>query len=264
METSAKPAGSRKARLSEVPAVERAFDILEFLSSHAEGCTLSELSAALELPHNGVFRITQTLLARGYLSRDETTKRFRLTTRLLTVGQPRYGEVSLVECALGPMRELREQTKETVQLGIRVGDEGVIIEKVEGLHALRISVDLGLRFGLHNNAPGKLLLAFQSAHDRDQDIRRLDLPRFTARTITDREDLRVECVRILEKGFSTDYGEADEGIHCVATPVVGPHNQVLAALWVSAPARRMPKEMFTEIGQWTKAAANKVGAKLTR
>jgi DNA-binding IclR family transcriptional regulator len=49
------------------------------------------------------------------------------------------------------MRELRDECRETVQIGRRFGDEGVILEQVEGLHPLRISVDArrkGRRIGL--------------------------------------------------------------------------------------------------------------------
>lgn len=38
----------------------------------------------------------------------------------------------------------------------------------------------------------------------------------TRRTIATREALRLECGRVLKQGFGTDWGEADEGIHCVA------------------------------------------------
>lgn len=262
MELPVKLAVRERRPPSEAPAVERALDILEHLSFHAEGRTLMELSTALKMPNNGVFRITRVLAERGYLSRDEATKRFRLTPRLLTIGQPYCGEVSLVESALGAMRELREQTRETVQLGLRVGAGGVIIEKVEGLHALRIAVDVGLRFPLHNNAPGKLLLAFQPLLDRDRDIAKLDLPKSTVRTISDRKALRRECERIVVNGFSTDFGEADEGIHCVAAPVFGLRDAILATIWISAPARRMPKESFSEMGRLAVAAAAKISAKL--
>ena len=65
------------------PGVDRALEILERLGS--EPLTLSELSASLGFPKNAVFRITNTLKARGYLARDEKTLKFRLTDKLLRV-----------------------------------------------------------------------------------------------------------------------------------------------------------------------------------
>src|SRR3954470_23906704 len=98
----------REAVISDVPAVDRTLDILERLSADPEGQTLSELSAALELPTNAVFRITGALKNRAYIDRDETTKRFTLTSKSLTITQPRCQQKSLIELALPAMRELRD------------------------------------------------------------------------------------------------------------------------------------------------------------
>ena len=231
------------------PAVDRALEILERLGETSGGLTLSELSAALGFPKNAVFRIANTLRARGYLARDERTHKFLLTEKLLRISQPRVEKKGLIELSLEAMRGLRDATRETVQIGSRFGHEGVILEQVEGLHPLRISVDAGLRFPLYNNAPGKLLLAFMPAREREAMIRRLALVRCTPRTITDRRELGRECDRIRELGYSVDFAEADEGIHCVAAPIFDPHGAAIATVWVSAPSRRLAKALFPETGR---------------
>ena len=76
-----------------VPALDRTLDIVETLSSSPKGLTLSELSLQLELPKNAVFRITQTLMARRYLSRDAETMAFQLTGQWLKLATP---------CRVGP------------------------------------------------------------------------------------------------------------------------------------------------------------------
>ncbi len=251
------------AEAGAVPALERALDILEHLSCQPEGLTLSELGVALDLPKNAVFRIAHTLVARGYLSRDERTLRFRLTSRLLSLGQPRRGDLSIVECGLAAMRELRDETRETVQLGVRVGNEGIIVEKVEGHHALRIAVDVGLRFPLYNNAPGKVLLALTAPDERAKLLEQIDLVPCTPRTITDQEELRRECDRVCAQGYATDWAEADEGIHCVAAPIVDQHRQLAAVIWVSAPSRRMPRESFVAVSRHVVRAAAVITQKIT-
>lgn len=252
----------REAVISDVPAVDRTLDILERLSEHPEGQTLSELSAALELPTNAVFRITGALKNRGYIDRDETSKRFTLTSKFLTITQPRVQKKSLVELALPAMRELRDITRETVQIGVLCGVEGVILEQIESTFPLRIAVDIGLRFKLYNNAPGKLLLSFMEERERAETIRKLDLEAYTSRTITDRAELLKECQRIVQNGYSTDYGEADEGIHCIAAPIFGRHNAVEATVWISGPSRRLPKDEFAAKGELVKTAARQISQRL--
>ncbi|MFK7778087.1 MAG: IclR family transcriptional regulator [Gimesia sp.] len=253
-----------KVATTSVPALERGLDVLELLNQVPEGLGISELATRLSLNKNAIFRITHTLTDRNYLERDPLTKRFRLSTKFLTLGLPQVGDVSLVEEALPFMRELRDTTRETVQLGIRVGDEGVIIEQVSGLHPLRIAVDVGLRFPLHNNAPGKILLAFQDLEDVKLTISRIPLTADTPRTITDSDVLFEECEWIRNHRYASDYAEADEGIHCVAAPVFKNDEKLVAVLWVSAPSKRMPKSMFVSIGKQVLQCADEIAERLGR
>lgn len=238
---------SQPSKTGDVPAVDRALDILERLQAADRGQTLSELSVALGMPMNAVFRITQTLLSRGYLSRDPGTMRFELTHQLLELGKPRIGRVPLVDAAIEAMRVLRDRTRETVQLGVRLDTGGVVVAHAEGLEPLRIAVDVGLRFAFHDNAPGKLLLAWLPATRRQEIIDGLDLVASTDRTITSRVELAGECEAIRARGYSTDHGEADPGIHCVAAPIRAANDGCVATIWVSAPARRLPKTAFREL-----------------
>lgn len=253
-----------KTATTSVPALERGLDVLEALSQVSEGLGISELAARLSLNKNAVFRITHTLTDRQYLERDPLTKRFRLSTKFLALGLPQVGDVSLVEEALPLMRDLRDETRETIQLGIRVGDEGVIIEQVSGLHPLRIAVDVGLRFPLHNNAPGKVLLAFQNPQDVEATIERIPLTEDTPRTITDPDELKTECERICNRGYATDFAEADEGIHCVASPILDREEKLLAVVWVSAPSKRMPKSLFAGVGKQVLQCAEEISGRLNR
>jgi IclR family KDG regulon transcriptional repressor len=94
--------------------------------------------------------------------------------------------------------------------------------------------------------------------DRAAAIRRLTLAPCTPRTITDRHELARECLRIREQGYSTDYAEADEGIHCIAAPVFSPDGALLAAIWISAPSRRLPRSQFAEVAGPVKRAAARI------
>ncbi len=244
------------------PALDRGLAILEILDRTPDGRTLTELSQAIVSPKNSTARLLQTLITRDYVTKEEMSGRFRLTGKLLRLGQPRFADVSLVECALAPMRALRDTLGETVQLGIPIGDEGVIIEQIESNQAVRICVAIGLRFPLHNNAPGKVLLAFQHPKSRETTIRRLKLQRYTDRTITDRSQLREECEAIVTDGYGTDWGEADEGIHCVAAPVRDRQNQLVATIWASGIAGRMPKDRFPEVAVEVMQAAHEIERRL--
>jgi DNA-binding IclR family transcriptional regulator len=247
------------------PGVRQALLLLEELARCPDGgMTLTELGDRLGLPKNSVLRIGRTLQAAGYVERHPETLRFRLTGKLLSLAQPRRDGRTLSECAIPEMRALRDACRETVQLGVPSGEGGVIVEVLDGLHPLRIAVDIGVRYPLHNNAPGKVHLAWLPTAERDAVIDRLELVASTQRTITDRAALRAECARVAAHGFSTDHAEADEGIHCVAAPVFDRHRRCVAALWVSGPSRRMPKDGFPALAAQVRRASAAVTEKFCR
>lgn len=254
--TAAKPAPGG------APALDRGLAILEALDSKPDGVNLSEISRLIGSPKNSTARLIHTLVARGYLEREDVSMRFRLTGKLFRLGHPRPGRASLVGCALEAMRDLRDSVGETVQLGIPIGEEGVVIEQVESTQAVRICVEIGLRFPLHNNAPGKVLLAFQPSAVRERTVERLSLERYTFRTITTKGELLEECRRVNAQGYGTDWGEADEGIHCVAAPIFERPDRLLGVVWVSAVAGRMPQSKFAEVAVEVIGAARRIEGRL--
>ena len=143
-----------------VPILDRALALVELLGLHPEGLNVTELCEALAIPKNSAFRIAVTLEESGYLERLEPSKKYRLTSKFVTVGASSVSEINLFEKSLDFMRTLRDQLKETVLLGTLSGSEGVVLDQVPGLHAFQFSVDPGTRFVLHTAAPGKAILAY--------------------------------------------------------------------------------------------------------
>ncbi|MEY2599422.1 MAG: Transcriptional regulator KdgR [Verrucomicrobiota bacterium] len=248
---------------SQAPALSRGLALLEKLSEFPNGLSLTQLSAAIDSPKNSTSRLIQTLIASVYAVRDEATLLIRLTGKVLQLVHPRAGDLSFVECALPMMRDLREQTGETVLLGVAIADEVVIIEKLESRKPIRIGVDVGLRLDLHNNAPGKVIVAFQHPRERERVIRRIKLTPTTPHTITDREELRRECDRIVEQGYGTDREEHGVGIRCVAAPVFQRPNQILGCIWVSAPSGRLTESDFGTLAPLVTQAARAIEQRLS-
>jgi DNA-binding IclR family transcriptional regulator len=236
--------------------------VLELLAEHPQGLNLVEIAAALRLPVNSTQRISLTLCDLGYAQRDGVSKRFFLTSKLLSVGCRGLAEHSLVERALDVMRELRDVARETVLLGVLNGDEVVCLEQVVSLHAFKFSVDPGLRAPLHSSAPGKVLWAFQSDVQRAAMLARIQLLPLTANTITTREAMTEELDRVRRLGYATDRGEGLDGCHCVAAPVIDHRGYPLAAIWVSGPAHRLSEAMFPDVARLVIEHAQRISQRL--
>jgi DNA-binding IclR family transcriptional regulator len=245
-----------------VPNLERALAILEFLARRPDGLSMAKIAQSLGLPENSVFRITMTLLDLGYLLRDPQTKRFTLSRKLLALGYAAVSEHSLVEVALQSMRALRDATKETVLINTMLGDEGLVLEQVPALHAFRFVVDPGMRFALHATGPGKAMLAFLPEWERTSMLDRLELTRFTANTITEKDALADELARIRDYGYAIDRGEHVEGVHCVAAPIFNQYGYPIAAIHVTGPPFRLPAEAFPSIATLVIAHAEEISRRL--
>ena len=245
-----------------VPILDRALALVELLGSHPEGLNVTELCEALTIPKNSAFRIAVTLEENGYLERLEPSKKYRLTSRFVTVGASSVSELNLFEKSLDVMRSLRDDLKETVLIGTLTGSEGVVLDQVPGLHPFRFSVDPGTRFVLHTAAPGKAILAYLPDEECRKIVDRMEFTHFTENTILDKEEFMAHLVEVRERGYGFDLSEEREGQYCVGAPIFNGKKEPIAALWITAPSSRLPDCELDEVGRRIKGAAEVISSKL--
>lgn len=243
---------------SHVPALQRGLAILELLAGCAQGATLSEIGAELGLSPATVFRITGVLEETGYVRKEEGSRRFALTKKLLLLARPQKEGRSLVESALPAMREVLRQTGETVQLCTLAERECVIIEQLPSLHPFKYIVDIGSRPPVHCCAPGKAMIAHLPEEERQQLMRDVKFTRFTEHSITTRRAFLEEMTNVRLEGYAVDRAEHFEGIHCVAAPVLDRTGHAVAAVTIAGPSARIATERFAELGEIMKRAVRDV------
>jgi IclR family acetate operon transcriptional repressor len=221
-----------------VSNLERGLDMMEELLAHPEGLGVTEIAANLGIPKNAAFRIASALHERGYLARSAQTQRYRLSPRLMAMGYRSAESEGLIGAALPYMKRLRDAVGETAVLCAVVGEEGLVLDHVPGVHPFRFVVETGMRFHLHASAPGKAIMAFLPDDERKALVKALTLKRFNERTITTRGALRKALVEVRSRGYSLDLGEEFEGVRCAAAPVLNAKGYPVAALNVTGPAHR--------------------------
>ncbi len=231
-----------------VPNLERALSIIELLKDHPNGLSLTELQTRLGYPKSSIFRITQTLVDRGYLVKSEQPSLFSLSKKFLHIGLSTLSESSLIEKCLPMMRSLREELKETVLLGALVEGEGVLLEQVLGSHPFTFMLKVGQRFHIHPSAPGKAILAFLPDSECKTILNTVSYEKFNDRTITNSKEFKKELEKVRECGYGIDYAEELEGVHCVGAPIFNQYGYPISALWITAPSARLPFEKFEEVG----------------
>jgi DNA-binding IclR family transcriptional regulator len=225
---------------SLVPALDRGLAVLELLAARRASLPAVDLARSLRVPLSSLWRILQRLVDRGYLDRDDKTRTFALTRKLLALGSCSVCESHLIEESLDALRALRDATGETVLLSTRIEDRGVVLEQMPSTHPVGLNVAPGTPFDLHNTAPGKLVLALLPDAERDRVLRRLPMKRTTRATIVSRDTLRKELRLARRMGYALDRGEAYEGWYCIAAPIRDRYGRPVAELTLVWPSVRMP------------------------
>ena len=244
-----------------VPNLERALQIIQALSENPKGMTQKDLIDWLKVSKNSIYRITMTLIAYGIVARDDVTRRYYLTRKLMVLGASAMGDQNLVDKSIENMRSLRDEVNASVFIGVIEGTQGVILEQAIGGHPFKYSVDLGSRFPLHCSAPGKAIMAFMLEDKSEELLKQLELTVYNSRTLSTQDALRNEFKQIRSQGFAVDLAEQFEGCHCVGAPILDHQNQPIAAIWASGPSLTLPEEKFSEIGKKVKECADRISVK---
>lgn len=243
-----------------VPALERGMRILELLAGHPDGLATTDMEE-LGLPATSLYRMLVTLSELGYIIRDGSD-RYRLGRKLLALAYRSIDESSLIETALGPMRDLRDRTGETVMLGVLYGDEGVVIESVKSNRAVCVSVRIGHHYPLHTAAPAKAMLAFLPEPERRAILGRLVYTRFTETTLSGAKELEHELAGIRETGIAYDLGEELRELRCAGSPVLNAKGYPVAAVWIGGPESRLDQSTLRQYGAMVRSTAERIQQKI--
>jgi len=231
-----------------VQSVKRALSILETLAQNSADLGVSDLGRALGLSKSTVHRLLATLEEAGYVQ-SSSPGRYALGIKAFEVGSAVLNRMGLRKVALGPMQELADLTRETVNLALLDGLEIVYIDRIECSEPLRMDLQVGRRVPTHCSALGKAILAFLDPREFEDIMSRLSFPRYTARTITSGDALRRELAATREQGYSVDNEEYIEGIRCVAAPIFDYRSRPVAALSVAGPSVRLTMDRIGSVAQ---------------
>lgn len=245
-----------------VPNLERSFVIMEEIGKSHEGLTLTELVNQTGFPQNSIFRISRTLGELGYLNRNADTKRFQLTQRILNLA---LGAVSpggdILKEAVPKLLNIAHETGETCCFGTIADGKGVVLAVEPGKNAFRFHIDLGTSFYLHTAAPGKAMLAVME--NKMEVIEKMEFPRFTEHTITDQASFLEHLEGVAAQGYGVDLDEDMIGQHCVGAAIRTTSQHTMpCAIWITAPASRLPESDFPRIGKYLQGICQDIENKL--
>jgi IclR family KDG regulon transcriptional repressor len=243
-----------------VPAVEKAFAVLELFASDNRGYALSDVSRILKLPVSTTKSLLNTMLQCGYLKRD-ARRHYFLTMKILTEATRALNQVELRHVAHEEMQELTKSTSLASALAVRDSDYVVYIDKIESAGHIMPVYYVGKRMPLHCTATGKALLAYLSEEQVESIVRSAGLPAYTENAITSLALLKKELERVRTQGYSVDNEETALGMVGIAAPVFDHNSKVVAAASAGGTSAEVRQSMQTIITH-VKSTALQISKKL--
>ncbi|MCD7059644.1 IclR family transcriptional regulator [Pelagibacterium xiamenense] len=255
----AKQDGTREARRAgTVQSVERALAILEVLGEDEDGLRLTDLATRTGLSASTVHRLLTTLELRRFVQFDPTGGMWHVGRAAFTVGSAFARQRNFVAPALPVLRRLRDQTRETANLGVIDEGEVVVLTQVESREIMRAITRVGGRAPIISSGMGKAILASYPEPDIDAVIKRFGMRKSTARTITDRKRLEADLSATRARGYAIDDEEYVLGLRCVAATVYDANAEALCAISISGLSARVTDDRLEALGRLVAGAAREL------
>ena len=238
-------------------SVGKAFTILRAIASSGREMTATEIAQLVGSNVATVHRFLLTLESEGAVARGRSG-RFHLGHALADLGGQVSGDALLIEAIQPRLDALAAEFREAVHCVARSGNQAINAARALPDRSLVISQPIGEPFPLHSTAAGKIFLASMSPAHRRAFLSKLDLPRFTERTINDPDLLEAELAQVSRQGYAIEDEEWEEGLVSIAAPLHNGKGAVVAAVALSAPVSRLGEEARTRVLAAIRAATGDV------
>ena len=262
MEQSEQKAAPKRDSL--VQSVERAMLLLERLGEQEDGLRLTEIAERASLSPSTTHRLLTTLQKRRFVEFDRVHGLWHVGRQCFTVGSTFVRRRNFVAVAMPFLRELRDKTRETANIGIIEDGALVTLAQVESREIMRATARVGGRSPIHATAMGKAILATYPPASVEGVIGRINWLKLTDKTIRNETELRICLAQNAADGYAVDDEEFVLGLRCVAAPVIDRQGEAFFAVSISGLAGRVTRERIETIGPMVRATAHAISNTLDR
>lgn len=250
----------RRAPTGEAKALVKGIAALNAIAAAPAGLGLVDIARAADLPKPTAHRLIATLVD-AELVRSLGNGRYALGNRCLALGQSFLESVDMRVEAVPEMRALVTTTGETCHLGILSGHQIVYIEKLDSPHAVRMYSRVGATNPAATTSLGKAILAYSDDDVLDA-VFAVPIPQRTPATVTDPAEARRRLADVRRRGYAIDDIENEDGIRCVAAPILDHSGAPAGALSISGPAQRVTRDRLDQLGAAVRGTASAVSRRL--
>ncbi|GAB3561599.1 IclR family transcriptional regulator [Arthrobacter alkaliphilus] len=215
---------------STMRSVERAFDVLDFLSDSGRPLRLAEIARGTGLHIATAQRILRVLEKRNYLAQDSAG--YSVGAAALASAHSFLVGNQLVLTARPVLQELAAALGMTASLSVRLGAARVLVARVEGSSPLRYQLPVGGRLPLQLGA-GKVFLAYMDPSGRDEILGAADKVETASGPAIPIAEYMSALDEIAANGYAISRNERVVGAVSVSAPVRSREGGILGVVQVS-------------------------------
>lgn len=202
--------------------------------------SVAQAAARLGLSRPTLYRLAETLAARGFVRLEGRPARLALGPAVLALARAFLAASDPVRLARPLLEALRAETEETAALVLRRGGERIVVAEEVSRHVLAVSRGVGSVAPLDQGASGRAILAFLPEADPD----------------------RGDLAEIRAAAVAVSRGEVFRGASAIASPVFDAEGEAIGALVLYGPEARLPPALLVERAVAVKRAARALSAQL--
>jgi DNA-binding IclR family transcriptional regulator len=249
------------AKQKTISSLERGLLLLELMSEREE-VKLAELPEMLGSSRATAFRLLAVLQERGYVVHNKERRSYSLGVQAAVLAA-RSHTTALLRAAEGPLEELRRSTLETINLAILQGTSLFYVRILDGLHALRMTDNVGEAAPIHATALGKAVLAAMPEERHSAYLGPEPFERFTPATPTTLKELEREISAARKAGYAVDNEGIDSGAASIGAAISPSSGKPIGGISLSGAAARLTPERRAEFGEAVASAAAEISEAMT-
>ena len=218
-----------------IKSVTRCLKILDMAGNFDRPLTVNDVCDALDININMAFRMLSTLVAAGYMAKDEKSGFYSVSLRALHLSKNALLSLDIRKFAMPYLEMLWNQyPKANVNLAIYYEDEVMLIDRIYSLDIPRTFFYPGKTVPFHCTGLGKVLTSELCEAELDRLIAKKGLKEYTPKTITDPSALKEELAKVRAEHLARDREEFIIEDNCNAVPIRDHEGKLVAAISLTA------------------------------
>lgn len=219
--------------MNEVGTLKKGLDIL-WLIIERGGMNVQEIMGELPYNRSTMYRLISTLEQNDFIYKTENNE-YVVSSRLVETIK---GRKSLLDFESNPKllaasERFREETGETIYVGILRGEHVIATHVIPGSYSTRTHFEKGEELPALVSAVGKTILAGKDENEIQ--------PLLQEYPDEDQEKWLSELRIVSIQGYALDNEETEAGVRCIAAPILY-DGSVIGAIAISGPSARLSEE----------------------